>query len=61
MQTLIDSRPPPEIEAARAAPATLIEWRRVLGSFQLSIPIGTRHAVLGPEERLFSVLRWIGQ
>ncbi|MFI5394243.1 MAG: M14 family metallopeptidase [Candidatus Binatia bacterium] len=39
----------------------LIEWRRVLGSFQLSIPVETREALLGPEERLLSVLRWVAK
>ena len=39
----------------------LIEWRRVLGSFQLSIPVETRETLLGPEERLLSVLRWIAE
>jgi len=37
----------------------LILWRRVLGSFQLSIPVETREALSGLEERLLSVLRWI--
>jgi len=31
----------------------------VLGSFQLSIPVETREALSGLEERLLSVLRWI--
>jgi hypothetical protein len=39
----------------------LIEWRRVLGSFQLSIPVETREALLGPEERQLSVMRWIAR
>jgi hypothetical protein len=61
--------PPPSIGlrvASRAAVTgasakDLIEWRRVLGSFQLSIPVSTREALLGPEERLLSVLRWIAE
>jgi murein tripeptide amidase MpaA len=39
----------------------LIEWRRVLGSFQLSVPVETREVLLGPEGRLLSVLRWIAK
>ena len=37
----------------------LFHWRRVLGSYQVSIPVATKTAILGPEERLLSVLRWI--
>jgi len=39
----------------------LVRWRRVLGTFQLSIPVETTAALLGPEERLLSVLRWIAK
>jgi hypothetical protein len=63
--------PPPTPQIALAAspraarPAAVardvIEWRRVLGSFQVSIPVRTRHALLEPEERLLSVLRWIAR
>jgi len=61
--------PPPALRASIHAGAVaagavvkdLIEWRRVLGSFQLSIPVQTREALLGPEERLLSVLRWIAK
>jgi hypothetical protein len=54
----------PRQRAGGASPTTLgepIEWRRVLGSFQISIPVETKHALLGPEERLLSVLRWIAR
>jgi hypothetical protein len=47
--------------AASAAKRDLIEWRRVIGTFQISIPVETKEALLGPEERLLSVLRWIAQ
>ncbi len=47
--------------ALSAAAVGTIVWRRVLGSFQLSIPVLTRQALLEPEERLLSVLRWIGK
>ena len=33
----------------------------MLGSFQLNIPVETREVLLGPEERLLSVLRWIAK
>jgi murein tripeptide amidase MpaA len=39
----------------------VIKWRRVLGSFQVSIPVSTKKALLEPEERLLSVLRWIAR
>ncbi len=44
-----------------AAPEDAIIWRKVLGSFQVTIPVSTRQALLEPEERLLSVLRWIGE
>lgn len=34
-------------------------WRRVLGVFQLTIPVGTKTELLGPEERYLSILKWI--
>jgi hypothetical protein len=37
----------------------LVHWRQVLGSYQVSIPVLTKNAILAPEERLLSVLRWI--
>ncbi len=41
------------------ASASRLRWRRVLGSFQISIPVTTKELMLEPEERLFSILRWI--
>jgi hypothetical protein len=35
--------------------------RRVLGSFQLTIPVSTEEALLEPEERLLAIMRWIEQ
>jgi hypothetical protein len=44
---------------ATTAPAE-IEWRRVLGAFQLTIPVKVKNNELrGTEERELSVLRWI--
>jgi kumamolisin len=39
----------------------LPNWRRVVGAFQLNISVLENDAILGPEERLLSLLRWIGQ
>jgi hypothetical protein len=39
----------------------VIQWRKVLGSFQLTIPVQTKQVLLEPEERLLSVLRWIAK
>ena len=58
------SAPPPPRIAARASQALAldeIEWRSVLGTFQLTIPVETRDALRVPEERLLSVLRWIAR
>ena len=41
--------------SASAATAT----RRVLGTFQLTIPVSTEEALLEPEERLLAIMRWI--
>jgi hypothetical protein len=46
--------------AAVAAPA-LIAWRRVLGAFQLTIPVRNKEVLLLTEERDLSVLRWIAE
>jgi hypothetical protein len=51
----------PAIAAATTAPAE-IEWRRVLGAFQLTIPVKVKNSqLLRTEERELSVLRWIAQ
>lgn len=57
--------PPPHIAlpvgpAAADAPRE-IEWRRVSGAFQLTIPVKTKHVLLLTEERELSVLRWIAE
>ena len=43
-----------------AASAPYVQWRKVIGAFQLSIPVRQKTALLLPEERQLSVLRWIG-
>jgi hypothetical protein len=58
------SPPPPKIQSRKDAAAVILEefaWRRVLGSFQISIPVETKRELLEPEERLLSVLRWIAR
>jgi hypothetical protein len=37
----------------------VVAWRRIRGSFQVSIPVMTKAALLEPERRLLSVLRFI--
>jgi hypothetical protein len=44
-----------------AASAAQLRWRRVLGVFHLRIPVSTRQALLGGEERRLSIMRSIGQ
>jgi hypothetical protein len=60
--------PPPRIAERRAASAKAevlapaeLEWRRVLGAFQLTIPVRNKEVLLVPEERDLSVLRWIAE
>jgi hypothetical protein len=56
--------PSPQIEGRRAAasaPPTEIQWRRVTGAFQLTIPVKAKEALLLTEERDLSVLRWIAE
>jgi hypothetical protein len=65
--------PPPAIQVNVAARRTrasaqsmalgpgggLLQWRRVLGAFQVAIPVHMKEVLLEPEERLLSFLRWI--
>jgi hypothetical protein len=61
------SAPPPPIGAsarggsasARAGAAKVVTWRRVFGSYQISIPVRTKDVMLDPEERLLAVVKWI--
>lgn len=52
---------PPPIALVAAGSAGLIKWRRVLGSFQINIPVKSKPALLISEERLLSVLKWVAQ
>ena len=49
-----------EVAAPSVAVAKGLSWQRVLGSFKLTIPIGTKSSLLGTEGHLLSVMRWIG-
>ena len=60
--------PPPQIdivaprEVANFAVSTRrVQWRKVIGAFQLSIPVASKPFLLVREERDLSVLRWIAQ
>jgi len=59
---------PPEVVIAksrgRTAAAVLrppLKWRRIVGSYQITIPVRTKQVMLPAEIRLLSVLRWILQ
>jgi hypothetical protein len=45
--------------AIAAENLSFIQWRKVTGSFQLSIPVRTKDVIIESEERLLSVLRYI--
>lgn len=58
--------PPPALATRRNAAAVIaiatpIQWRRVLGAFQLTIPVRNKEVLLLTEERNLSVLRWIAE
>jgi murein tripeptide amidase MpaA len=42
-------------------PRDLVRWRRVIGAFQVNVPVETKPLLLASEERLLSVLRWIAR
>jgi hypothetical protein len=68
-QTPPPPTPPRQVASRRKARAAAaaeggrkhIEWRRVIGAFQLTIPVKHKSVLLPAEERQLSVLRWIGQ
>jgi hypothetical protein len=65
-RTVLIPASPPEGPSARAREAASSEggrrmpltWREVLGTFQLTIPISGKEALLRPEERLLAWLKW---
>ena len=38
-----------------------IKWRRVLGTFQVQIPVSTKELLLPREEQRLAIFRWIGE
>jgi hypothetical protein len=51
--------PQPGILTPDAVNIPVIKWKKVVGSFQVSIPVKTKEVMIDKEERLLSVLRWI--
>ncbi|MFI5138082.1 MAG: hypothetical protein ACHQIM_09655 [Sphingobacteriales bacterium] len=56
---LIVPVPVPQLKSPAAEIIPVIKWKKVTGSFQVSIPVTVKELMLGNEERLLSVLRWI--
>jgi hypothetical protein len=58
--------PPPQLTVSAAAhpsvalPA-LLRWRKVLGTFQINIPVTTKELLLGREELRLSIFRWMAE
>lgn len=50
-----------QITSAVGRSEKMISWRRIIGSFQVNVPVSTKQALLAPEQRLLSVLRWIAK
>jgi hypothetical protein len=48
-------------QRASATSGSAAQWRKVIGAFQVSIPVSQKADLLLPEERQLSVLRWIGE
>ena len=55
----VEARERPAGQTAAAAAA--VSERRVLGSFQLTIPVRTGETLLEPEEHLLAIMRWIDE
>ena len=53
-------QPRAAVQPSSARP-TLYQWLRVLGSFQVAIPVHTKGILLPLESRQLSILRWIAQ
>jgi len=56
---LIDEPPPRGPEIAARSEGERIRWRRVLGTFQINIPVSTKELMLETEELRYSIFRWI--
>jgi hypothetical protein len=51
--------PPRLTAAAKGGGEGVIHWRKVLGTFQINIPVSTREAMLETEELRYSIFQWI--
>ena len=61
---VVGSTPPPPGVARKKTASKgrrQIEWRKVIGAFQLNIPVKDKRTLLPVEERQLSVMRWIGE
>jgi Pro-kumamolisin, activation domain len=59
--SVIDRAAGAEDTAVRPGAVGVVAERRVLGAFQLTVPVKTEEALLEPEERLLAIMRWIGE
>jgi len=48
-------------EVLAAATRLVHPWRTVLGEFNLTIPVSTKHQLLPGEEHLLSIMKWIAK
>jgi hypothetical protein len=55
------NRKPAHNAKPEAAVGKYLAWRKVIGAFQVSIPVSQKNLLLLPEERNLSVLKWIGE
>ena len=46
---------------ATAVSASALFQRRMLGSFQITVPVSVKEALLGPSEQLLAVMRWVAE
>src|SRR5271157_526681 len=59
-----EAPPNPRIAAKRQGGSSVsgkLHWRRVLGTFQINIPVSTKELLLPREEQRLSIFRWIGE
>ena len=50
-----------EAAVATHGSVSIIRWRRIVGSYQITIPVRTKEVMVERDTRLLSVLRWILQ
>jgi hypothetical protein len=62
LETGVEAQPPATRASAVAVPAPRpTRWKKVLGAFQLTMPIHARATLLVKEERILSVMLWIAE